>query len=340
MLLVASVATLFALSSAPPLATAAPGGSISGKVTAAAGGAPLEGIEACAYETIAPYTEVCATTDASGQYLIDGLAADSYGVYFYAPEGSGLNYVGRGYPNTVTVADSEVPDVDIELDAGARIRGTVTDESTHTGLAGIEICAYPAEAPDAPSAPPTCAESEPGGAYSLAGLPEGEYKVYFTPPQRSSLNYIARYYGGVPTYADATVVSLNAGEIESGVDEALPPGGQISGRAISAATSTAISGLEACAYSDRRRLPLCAHRRDRCLHDRGPGDRQLPGRVHGPLRKRPQLPDPVLRRRDRRSGRPDRGRHGGQRDAERGRGNAGRRVDRRDRHRRDLRKPP
>jgi hypothetical protein len=57
------------------------GGRIAGTVTAAFGGAPIEGIDACALEVGGPF-ESCGQTDADGRYTIPGLYAGSYKVEF------------------------------------------------------------------------------------------------------------------------------------------------------------------------------------------------------------------------------------------------------------------
>ena len=106
--------------------------SISGTVTSAAGGSPLEGIMVCASPTSSSYEGSCAHTDAAGNYTVRGLAATAYTIEFSA---NGANYLKQYFPaktsqgaaEPVTVAAGEEKDgVDAAMQPGGRITGTVT----------------------------------------------------------------------------------------------------------------------------------------------------------------------------------------------------------------------
>ena len=72
------------------------GGGITGKVTAASGGAPLSTVcvEASPLDT---ESYAYATTASDGTYAIVGLATGSYRVVFYPCEGNALNYLDQWY---------------------------------------------------------------------------------------------------------------------------------------------------------------------------------------------------------------------------------------------------
>jgi RHS repeat-associated protein len=232
----------------PGVAAAAPGGSISGTVTAAAGGAAIAGIEICAVGSQPSGTEACAATSNSGEYAIGGLPDGSYEVFFFAPEGSGLDYIGQSYPHPVTVANGTVTQhIDAALVVGAAVEGKVTGGGSTTPLQGIEVCATSAGGPNPFEFSEFCATTEAAGKYRLAGIPSGEYHVDFFPPYRSQLNYLSQYYSGKASSAEADPVAVTAGQTNIGVDANLVTGGQVGGRVTSAVSSAGLAGVEVCA---------------------------------------------------------------------------------------------
>ena len=78
------------------------GGQITGQVTSASTKAVLTGIQVCILET-----ETCAKTNASGEYTISTLPTGSYKVGFFAPEGSGLNYLTQFYDDKSSFSEAE-----------------------------------------------------------------------------------------------------------------------------------------------------------------------------------------------------------------------------------------
>src|SRR5207245_521289 len=80
-----------------------------------------------------------------------------------------------------------------------QITGKVTDASTKAAVGGIEVCAYRAEN----TSPTSCARTDSGGEYTLTGLAGDEYKVGFSVPEASSLNYAPQFYNGKATLAEA-----------------------------------------------------------------------------------------------------------------------------------------
>lgn len=201
-----------------------PGGQITGKVTAAAGGASVAEVAVCVEaEKIG---ERCAYTNGGGEYTIVGLPTGSYTVWFY-PEES--NYLEQPYgSNPVSVAaGSPTPNVDAALATGGEISGRVTAEEGAGAIVGGEACPYE----------PTskrywgCATTNGNGEYTIVGLPTGEYEVTFYAfgcgeSGCKQQNYISK---------TVTTIHVAAGSTTPNVDEALATGGQISGT---------VSGLE------------------------------------------------------------------------------------------------
>lgn len=132
---------------------------------------------------------------------------------------------------------------------GDSISGTVTDALTHSEIKGIEVCAY--SSIEEGFSPPPCVDTEAGGNYTLAGLSSGQYKVEFSAPGKSNLNYITQYYNGTPSgtssFSGALPVTVSEATGASGIDAALKAGGRITGRVTSAATSAPVEGIMVCA---------------------------------------------------------------------------------------------
>jgi hypothetical protein len=105
-------------------ATAAAGGTITGKVTAARGGAALSGICVGASRTGTGTGSRGGATTADGTYQITGLAAGTYDVEFASGCGNTGSYVAQWYngqsslasANPVTVtAGTTTPDISAAL---------------------------------------------------------------------------------------------------------------------------------------------------------------------------------------------------------------------------------
>lgn len=215
-----------------------PGGQISGTVTSSASKAAISGITACATEQAGEYARQCATSNASGQYTVSGLATGHYIVEFAAPEESALNYsvqfydgkAGEEEASEVSVtAGSTTSGIDAALLAGGAITGTVTDAATKAGISGIEVCA---------SASITrCVLTGSGGEYKVSSLATGEYTVTYTAPATSTLNYL---------YASDTGVKVTSGKTTSGTNAALQAGGEITGTVTNASSKAGVKGIQVC----------------------------------------------------------------------------------------------
>jgi hypothetical protein len=208
------------------------GGQITGKVTDASTGAPLEGITVCAGNS----SEPCPITNSSGEYTIQRLASGSYRVAFH----TGLNYVSQYYNGTSSYSEatlvgvtvgSTTAGIDAALQPGGQITGRVTDASTKATVAGVYVCASGAGG---------CASTNSSGEYTISQLPTGEYKLHFN---TQGLNYAPQYYNGKTNESEANPVSVTAGSTTSGIDAALQPGGQITGRVTDASTGAPLPGI-------------------------------------------------------------------------------------------------
>jgi hypothetical protein len=220
-----------------------PGGQITGKVTDAATKAAVSGVQVCASTSEFVFLH-CASTNAGGEYTISGLAAGEYKVSF----SSASNYITQYYKDkarfseatavTVTVA-ATTPGIDAALQSGGQLTGKVTDASTKAAVSGVQVCAYTSELIFV-----RCATTNAGGEYAVTGLGSGEYKVSFT---TSAGAYQTQYYKGKSNFSEANLVSVTAGSTTPGIDAALQPSGQITGKVTDAVSKAAVAGIQVCA---------------------------------------------------------------------------------------------
>jgi len=89
-----------------------------------------------------------------------------------------------------------------------------------------------------------CADTDSSGAYTIAGLASGEYKVWFSDDGKG---YHLQYYDGAYWEVSAAPVVVTAGEISDGIDAQLNAGGGITGTVRAAATGDPLAGVEICA---------------------------------------------------------------------------------------------
>lgn len=132
------------------------------------------------------------------------------------------------------------------LAATGSISGTVTGAPTHAPVAGIEVCAVEQTEFVVVG---ECVWTGSDGTYEIDSLPEGEYRVMFSPHHGTGLNYLGGGLGHVQVGAGRT----------SGVDLELPEAGSIEGRVISELDGTPLAGVQVCAYFQwEDHEPTCA----------------------------------------------------------------------------------
>jgi 5-hydroxyisourate hydrolase-like protein (transthyretin family) len=226
------------------------GGKIEGTVTAADDGHPLVEAEACALPpggssgSPIPASGLCARSDSAGNYSITRLPTGSYKVHFYPTYGS--PYLDEYFDGVATktlatsvsaTAGATTSDIDASLLRGASISGTVVDASTKAPLEDTYVCTQGLAS--------RCAYTDSDGDYAIAGLRPGSYKLRFYPDDPS---YVYEYYDDAVDLASADAIVLGSEEQKTGIDAELSKGGAISGTVRSAATTSPLEGMEACAY--------------------------------------------------------------------------------------------
>lgn len=213
------------------------GGSISGRVTNAAG-EPLAGIDVWASNGS---SGTGARTGADGRYRIGGLVTGSYVVQFSDVQSPGYQreyYDDKASSEAATpvavTSGSDTAGIDAQLALGGAIAGTVRDASG-AALGGVSVQALRLGGGWA------SATTTPNGTYTLTGLPAGQWRVQFHDGNLGR-GFADEYYDDQRTYAAATLVTVSVGARTDGIDAALAAGGSISGLVTDAA-GTPLAGV-------------------------------------------------------------------------------------------------
>ncbi|MHB1595167.1 MAG: carboxypeptidase regulatory-like domain-containing protein [Streptosporangiaceae bacterium] len=201
------------------------GGTISGRVTAAATGAPLRHICATA-STAGEDTIQYGETNARGYYTITGLDPGSYRVTF--GECYGFRYAAQGHRGMVRLGSRQrVRGVNAALAVGGAITGQVRGGTRAVDQPGICVDAIPVTG----SGVEGLGATGVGGRYRIGSLAPGTYRVYFGDPACPGgvTGLAPQWYSGRYTEAKATIINVAAGQVRSGIGAHLLPDGSITG---------------------------------------------------------------------------------------------------------------
>jgi 5-hydroxyisourate hydrolase-like protein (transthyretin family) len=227
-----------------------PGGQIAGKVTSKATMTALGGIEVCADERGGELVDRCASSSSSGEYTIADLPTGGYTVEFYSTSES-APYLRQYYEGKESSSEAGVVSVTVgaktsginaALVTGGQITGKVTDAASKALLAGVDVCAY-VSGEDLFG---HCASTSSSGEYTITGLPSGKYTVEFYPAYET--NYELQYYDAKPSSSEANAVPVTKEVTTSGIDAALVPEGEVTGKVTAASSGDPLSGVQVCAY--------------------------------------------------------------------------------------------
>lgn len=211
------------------------GGSISGRVTDSSGQG-ISSVDVSIYDSLS-YSRYGAviessSTDADGKYTVRGVPVGSYKVQlntYIKNFGNDFNYANAWYNGGRSFADADIvqvtaPDIttsgiNVVLAEGGSVSGTVTDKSGH-GLADIFVYAYADS-----SSPLGYGYTDLDGKYTIFGLPEGAYAVFFDSFVRNLLDgdrCIDEWYSDKNDYFHADSVIVTApNTTTSGIDAVL-----------------------------------------------------------------------------------------------------------------------
>ncbi|NJM08500.1 hypothetical protein HC891_23455 [Candidatus Gracilibacteria bacterium] len=235
------------------------GSRISGTVTAEDSGAGLENVFVAVYDLTrqapgaTPFVAY-ALTSADGSYTTSALPDGRYRVEFvtiYAFDNTTSAYVSSEL-NTALSVDENVTGVDIALERGGAISGTVTAEDTEVAIANVIVLAE-----DDRGTPSTDDDeivaitlSENDGSYRLQGMADGNYKVRFlTGFFAETAVYFSKYYRNASRIADATEVTVVAEQTVAMIDGELKRGAQIRGTVTAADTGEPLEDVLVTVYN-------------------------------------------------------------------------------------------
>lgn len=233
---------------APGAQAVVPAGSISGAVTATVGGAPIQGIEVCAYnEDDWDQNPTCEDTDAGGLYTLSALPPGEYLVEFWS---NGLNYRSEFYndktswedADLVTVTNGAKTGIDAALASAGSIAGKVLAAVGAAPLEHVEVCAFTLA-----GAFGGCGYTDGTGKYAIGGLAAGSYKVEFWPGS-SNRDYLPQYFANKLSWSTATPVAVVVGVTTPNIDAELQLGGRISGTVTDAVSHAPLGDILVCVF--------------------------------------------------------------------------------------------
>ena len=176
-----------------------------------------------------------AITDASGNYTLQGVPVDGAKLYFYKRGYEREYYEDKrtfGAADLLpTVAGGTLTGIDAQLCQGGYISGTVTDENGN-GINHILVKIY--SVLDETNLY-TYAWTGSNGNYNLwtGTISPGDYRLLF---QDVNGNYSSEWYDNASSFADATPVTIVAGEYTENIDAQLAATLTISGTVSSGGT--------------------------------------------------------------------------------------------------------
>jgi hypothetical protein len=295
----------FVLAAGLPLAAAAQApGAIAGTVTASAGGSAVGSALVQVFDANRRQ-RTAAITDAAGAYSVAGLSAGTYYVRVsadgYVPElfddipcaarscfdpSEGLGLSGT----PVSVVAGGTTTVDVTLDRGGTIAGTVTRASDGTAVSGVNVLLY-----DSSTSFVFATSSAGDGSFTFTGLPFGSYLAR-TLSGRSSIplpDYLDELFGGVLCPSQeidppgcridlGSPIVLSSGSPAAAANFRLDPAAAIAGRVTLAGTGAAVVALTIEVYSGAARVTFAA--------TDGSGNYRVPGLSPGTYQVRTAAP--------------------------------------------------
>jgi hypothetical protein len=244
-------------------ASMAPGATISGKVTNAAG----HGVANVCPLAITPQDESGlgpgpvaqlivvgssgeSQTSVTGNYTIANLAPGPYYVQFFSCFGA--NLAQQWYPEAPDFSSASVVSagagtvtsgIDAVMSTGGTITGTVRNAAGKL-LASFCALAVNVNTPASLQASLLITTSSPPnmhGRYSINQLTTGDYKVEFVPCFGGA--YAAQWYRDKSTEAAATIIKVTAGRVTSGINGVLHAAQSLSGTVTSGVTGKPLAGV-------------------------------------------------------------------------------------------------
>lgn len=134
----------------------------------------------------------------------------------------------------------------------AAITGTVSDETTHVGIAGVEVC----PTPQPYTFEVECVQTDSGGHYYVGGLAPTQYMLSFS-AWVNNLPYVSEFYDNKANNLGADLVTLGSPEEVRQLDVDLAEGGSIGGTLTDEDGGAPVANMAACAMDDTAVYERC-----------------------------------------------------------------------------------
>ncbi|MEM7797902.1 MAG: carboxypeptidase regulatory-like domain-containing protein, partial [Chloroflexota bacterium] len=237
-------------------------GTISGTVTSETDALPISGLRITLFKEVAgEWVDAGGTySNERGQYFFDGVDQGLYTLvyhpspYFeeshayiaetYGDQPVEHGYVPAGTPQTLVINTGlEVTGVDVQLERGGQISGTVFSADPILSLAEADVQFYSKESGESFTFIGSVL-TDNLGKYTTYGLPEGEIYLYFQTDDNEGEyrfiyltnsvveEYIASAYPSGRSIEVGQPIDVVAGEIVDGIDITLSKGATLRGRAL------------------------------------------------------------------------------------------------------------
>lgn len=224
-----------------------PGVQIGGFVRSVAGNTPLAGIDmdilTSSGESLGGYP---AATGADGSYTFGALPPGAYIVRADPDLALGQFYVRTYYGGQLRIADatpitvggSNLANLNIQLQAGGAISGSVTNNDIYpVAIAGVDIDVFDALG----QRMEVNGSTDPAGNYAIGCVPAGTYVLRADPDL--TLGYPLTYYPSAYHKEDAQLIAVAAGSTVPNINFALALGATISGNVSDAGSSLPLPDL-------------------------------------------------------------------------------------------------
>ena len=253
----ALLSILSLLGMAPPAhaETALPLATVSGHVTDHRTGAPLGGVTIT--DLLTTGDGPTAITDPAGAYTL----AVSPGEHRFRATADGFTTQvyetldpSGNRTEVLTLADGDSrDDVNFALDASGTVGGLVTAADGGAPVPGVRVRFFLAEGTD--PTPVDVVVTDDSGAYLIANLPAGRYRIQF---DASQTDFMSRWWPAASTRDEAEPVVVAPGDIVTGKGTTLVLGAKITGT-IRDERGAAVSGAQVCPQGTYGGNPGCTY---------------------------------------------------------------------------------
>lgn len=221
------------------------GASIGGTVTGDGAGALNEVVVVAVDEAGA--VQGYAISDAAGAYSIGGLRAGTYDLEFFAslsPDAASRAFYDGEVADVVVSAGAALSGVNVTLNRGAQIVGTVSASDTGEPLNHVLVVFFEAEGDSFSLA--GYGRTDASGAYSSPALTSGSYRILYATTFSDNVTtrtYRSEYFSNQGSLATATPVLVPRflGAVTRNVE--LDPGGGVRGRVSAEDTGEGLGGV-------------------------------------------------------------------------------------------------